>query len=117
MGFQKEYDIQEEFFLTFDINTGYPMKKYLYLIFIFFLLGAKGFALPETDVDSLNLAIQKMPENEKPAALKNAAFEFYRKNPAAAIDFALQYEKLSEQERSEERRVGKECRSRWSPYH
>src|SRR3712207_9549900 len=26
------------------------------------------------------------------------------------IDFALQ-------ERSEERRVGKECRSRWSPYH
>ena len=23
----------------------------------------------------------------------------------------------SEQERSEERRVGKECRSRWSPYH
>ena len=25
----------------------------------------------------------------------------------------LQYEKI----RSEERRVGKECRSRWSPYH
>ena len=25
--------------------------------------------------------------------------------------------KLSEQKRSEERRVGKECRSRWSPYH
>src|SRR5256884_8604915 len=24
---------------------------------------------------------------------------------------------LSEQTRSEERRVGKECRSRWSPYH
>ncbi len=23
----------------------------------------------------------------------------------------------SEEERSEERRVGKECRSRWSPYH
>ena len=26
-------------------------------------------------------------------------------------------EKLVEQYRSEERRVGKECRSRWSPYH
>ena len=25
--------------------------------------------------------------------------------------------KLDEAERSEERRVGKECRSRWSPYH
>ena len=24
---------------------------------------------------------------------------------------------LTEAERSEERRVGKECRSRWSPYH
>ena len=24
---------------------------------------------------------------------------------------------LMEKERSEERRVGKECRSRWSPYH
>ena len=25
--------------------------------------------------------------------------------------------RLSRRERSEERRVGKECRSRWSPYH
>ena len=25
--------------------------------------------------------------------------------------------KLSDADRSEERRVGKECRSRWSPYH
>ena len=24
---------------------------------------------------------------------------------------------LTEEDRSEERRVGKECRSRWSPYH
>ena len=28
-----------------------------------------------------------------------------------------QFEKSAEQLRSEERRVGKECRSRWSPYH
>ena len=27
------------------------------------------------------------------------------------------YQMLSEKTRSEERRVGKECRSRWSPYH
>ena len=25
--------------------------------------------------------------------------------------------KISDEQRSEERRVGKECRSRWSPYH
>ena len=27
------------------------------------------------------------------------------------------YQKLAYRHRSEERRVGKECRSRWSPYH
>ena len=27
------------------------------------------------------------------------------------------FEKMAEPLRSEERRVGKECRSRWSPYH
>ena len=27
------------------------------------------------------------------------------------------YQSANEQLRSEERRVGKECRSRWSPYH
>ena len=27
------------------------------------------------------------------------------------------YRKHGEERRSEERRVGKECRSRWSPYH
>ena len=34
---------------------------------------------------------------------------------ASTVDDKL--ETLSEQNRSEERRVGKECRSRWSPYH
>ena len=29
----------------------------------------------------------------------------------------LPVEKITEAVRSEERRVGKECRSRWSPYH
>ena len=28
-----------------------------------------------------------------------------------------QFTEVSVKERSEERRVGKECRSRWSPYH
>ena len=31
--------------------------------------------------------------------------------------FALKSQLTSLQKRSEERRVGKECRSRWSPYH
>ena len=32
------------------------------------------------------------------------------------IHFGVQ-QKLTQYSRSEERRVGKECRSRWSPYH
>ena len=31
--------------------------------------------------------------------------------------YQLFYEKEDTKDRSEERRVGKECRSRWSPYH
>src|SRR3712207_8313662 len=33
------------------------------------------------------------------------------------ISNPLAYEPISPELRSEERRVGKECRSRWSPYH
>ena len=36
-------------------------------------------------------------------------------HPKVLIDDLLK--QTREQERSEERRVGKECRSRWSPYH
>ena len=32
-------------------------------------------------------------------------------------DMYDEFAKVAEEERSEERRVGKECRSRWSPYH
>ena len=35
----------------------------------------------------------------------------------AAAQYDLLIEKLEKNGRSEERRVGKECRSRWSPYH
>ena len=36
---------------------------------------------------------------------------------AAGEDFDLTFGLMHTAERSEERRVGKECRSRWSPYH
>ena len=35
----------------------------------------------------------------------------------ALIEDTIRVSQLDEGERSEERRVGKECRSRWSPYH
>ena len=39
--------------------------------------------------------------------------------PTASVESALEalHERCQKEDRSEERRVGKECRSRWSPYH
>ena len=42
-------------------------------------------------------------------ATKKINQEIYERNRQAQINIRL--------DRSEERRVGKECRSRWSPYH
>ena len=39
------------------------------------------------------------------------------KNIAILLYSILKEEKKTKGKRSEERRVGKECRSRWSPYH
>src|SRR5256885_15456942 len=37
--------------------------------------------------------------------------------PTVRLDLLTDLHRLAETVRSEERRVGKECRSRWSPYH
>ena len=42
--------------------------------------------------------------------------EQIKNNPASNLD-ALLNGMYAQLKRSEERRVGKECRSRWSPYH
>lgn len=81
------------------------MKKYFYLVFIFLFIGTSGFPSPGNGSDSLKLTLQHLPGTQKAAALKKAAMKFYRTNPAAAIDFALQYEKLSEQEASVEAKI------------
>ena len=38
-------------------------------------------------------------------------------NFSAIIDNGIKVDRVITDNRSEERRVGKECRSRWSPYH
>src|SRR2546430_14042890 len=46
------------------------------------------------------------------------ALEHYaRSNPRGVVSLYDSYRKHLRHVRSEERRVGKECRSRWSPYH
>ena len=49
--------------------------------------------------------------NDEDAFLKRKVTEFQSKNPPLAVEIGPNLT------RSEERRVGKECRSRWSPYH
>src|SRR5712691_2841103 len=55
-------------------------------------------------------------------ATKKGAFDFIEKPFASdrvlvSVRNALDQRRLRDENRSEERRVGKECRSRWSPYH
>ena len=57
----------------------------------------------------MNESIKKMYEQEPKT--------WYAKIIVALIVAALLAWSLSTVQRSEERRVGKECRSRWSPYH
>src|SRR2546430_5136365 len=57
------------------------------------------------------------------ACFRNGALTFHSRDAGCAADASKYYgtawkiAKLNIERRSEERRVGKECRSRWSPYH
>ena len=52
------------------------------------------------------------------AAFVQVMYEQYLRDPASVSDDWRQlFDNGRLAERSEERRVGKECRSRWSPYH
>ena len=73
------------------------LKKYIYLISIIFLIGLLIFGY------SLNKKSSISKKNE----ISIFAQQLKARN--------TQISKI--QKRSEERRVGKECRSRWSPYH
>ena len=59
---------------------------------------------------------------DDPAAIQAAHREFFAAGAQVAISASYQasltgFAQLGVDGRSEERRVGKECRSRWSPYH
>ena len=63
------------------------------------LLGLSDIVRPGTTITVYNYIMQYLGQQQQMAYLQKAANE------------------ISKAERSEERRVGKECRSRWSPYH
>ena len=68
-------------------------------------------SLPEKGEYALVVADSFYLEENEIAELRTLA-------PLAALDEGSPYtDGIDFAERSEERRVGKECRSRWSPYH
>ena len=75
-----------------------PMKRYFYLAFVLLFMVTKGFSVPATNIDSLNLIIHQLPDKKKATALEKAAFQFYQNNPSAALNFARQFEMLPEKE-------------------
>src|SRR3712207_9487888 len=63
------------------------------------------------DAEEVRLTMSAMPDAtslDQPVSSEDTASELG--------DF-IEDERVSDTPRSEERRVGKECRSRWSPYH
>ena len=78
------------------------MRKLIIFLFILFSFNINS------DIDSE----LKNIENWYAIDLRRRFFsEFY------FYEYAFKNENFTELCRSEERRVGKECRSRWSPYH
>src|SRR2546430_8778251 len=54
--------------------------------------------------------------NDDPRASLPGEYVIHEES-ARFLDYTEKYSSTGNVERSEERRVGKECRSRWSPYH
>ena len=63
------------------------------------------------------LALSKSANEHEAAQAMKQAQALMKKYEVDAVDVALSEVSEKELLRSEERRVGKECRSRWSPYH
>src|SRR2546430_13651811 len=102
----------------------------MYLLFSFFFQAEDGIRdLTVTGVQTCALPI--LPPVELRSAARRLAEEIAAKDPAVIrlakqslngidpvdVKRSYRYEQGFTFERSEERRVGKECRSRWSPYH
>src|ERR1051326_9534853 len=76
------------------------------------LLGASRNLLWRAKPISLRLAAGELPDK----AVEAAEFLLYDEKRARVLDRRLDLQAVADDARSEARRVGKECRSRWSPY-
>src|SRR3712207_8652813 len=91
--------------------------------FCFFFQAEDGIRdIGVTGVQTCALPIFELPSNGAQIAARRAG-ECARANDRAGVasvyhpNVVLEDRRRGLRSRSEERRVGKECRSRWSPYH
>ena len=78
---------------------------------------ADGYEFPSVILATLNAATQKIPERKVVASSSFTAVVGTQINVENLRAYLVRMGYNQAPTRSEERRVGKECRSRWSPYH
>src|SRR2546422_9597899 len=66
---------------------------------------------------ALSIGVQALCQVERLLTVRAGAFRPRPRVDSALLRLTPLAQPLVAPERSEERRVGKECRSRWSPYH
>ena len=95
------------------------IKKNIYIyIIIFFFKQKTAYEIKECDWSS-DVCSSDLEQGGL-ADPRIAADQHHRARHQTAAQYPVQFPDASRQAhllRSEERRVGKECRSRWSPYH
>ena len=85
------------------MNTRFKLTLFFSLVFPLIFIGVFGFAFQQSDPGNSTISI--------------AYINYDDGIPEGVIVPSANGSLLSGYDRSEERRVGKECRSRWSPYH
>ena len=72
---------------------------------------------PDTSLEEQNPFMHSLIKNTIEAELATSGLTEVEANPDVWVNYHASTTTETQLRRSEERRVGKECRSRWSPYH
>src|SRR5258706_10632202 len=109
-----------------QIRTSYISSRCFFCFFFFFFQAEDGIRdWSVTGVQTCALPISRIDAEVARKVVSQSGAEIVHAAVAAVASFELGSQRDSRSEasgiifrrRSEERRVGKECRSRWSPYH